>query len=180
MISVDDSAAASTPLVYHDRHARVDRDPDLLAARLAQHYSMIDFGPRPGHERSFLHRSASAAAGDLMITCGYTSSIQGAIGAPEDYAPVNLCSSGSAFYQVERMQLRIDEDCPLFFSPGQEYRYTVDSFNGIVFHLGLNRLRETAAAMAGLGALPLRFGRHLELPRVVVKDGGAGRGCSTY
>lgn len=66
---------AALPLLSHDRTATVDRDAQALAARLAQHYSLLDFGPRLGSERSFLHRSSSARAGDLLLTCGFHQSL---------------------------------------------------------------------------------------------------------
>lgn len=167
-----DPALVAQPLAFHDQQAVVDRDPEVLAARLAQHYSLLDFGPRPGTERSFLHRSVTAAAGDLMLTCGYTSPIRGTIGERQGVGSINVCCLGAASYHVERQELRITERQPLFFAPGQEYRYSVDHFNGLAFHLDLARLTATAAAIAGLGASPRRFQAELEAPRVLAMDAG--------
>ena len=75
MLTPDHATLAAMPLVFHDRRAVVDRDPDALAARLAQHYRLLDFGPRQGLERNFLHRSSSAVAGDLILSCGFSSPI---------------------------------------------------------------------------------------------------------
>jgi AraC-like DNA-binding protein len=167
-----DPALVAQPLAFYDQQAVVDRDPEVLAARLAQHYSLLDFGPRPGTERSFLHRSVTAAAGDLMLTCGYTSPIQGTIGEREGVGSLNLCCLGAATYHIERQEWRITNRQPLFFAPGQEYRYSVDQFNGLAFHLDLARLSATAAAIAGLGASPRRFEAELEAPRVLALEAG--------
>lgn len=172
MIAEFDPAVVAQPLAFHDHEAVVDHDPDVLAARLAQHYSLLDFGPRPGFERSFLHRSVTAAAGSLVLSCGYTSPIQGAIGEREGVGSINLCCLGSVTYHVEGRELRITEQQPLFFAPGQEYRYSVDHFNGLAFHVDLARLRDTAAAIAGLGASPRRFQAELEAPRALLMQGG--------
>jgi len=95
-IPVSDPAVASLPLVFHQGKATVDRDPQVLASRLAQHYSLLDFAPRRGWERNFLHRSSSAAAGDLTLTCGYTSPIQGQIGERTGTGSINICFAGRA------------------------------------------------------------------------------------
>jgi len=163
---------ALLPLLFHDRKATLDRDAQVLASRLAQHYALLDFGPRQGSERSFLHRSSTTQAGDLVLTCGYTTPIQGTIGENSGVASINICCGGASSYQIERQVLQINPQRPLFFSPGQEYSYTVDHFNGTAFHLDLNRLRTTAAAMAGLGVSERRFAPDLERSRALGLDGG--------
>lgn len=164
-----DAALAQLPLPFHDHLAVVDRDPDVLASRLAQHYDLVDFGPRPGTERSFLHRSSSAAAGNLLLTCGYTSPIQGAIGERPGVGAINLCFAGRSRYECSGRSLEIHPSRPLYFSPGHSYRYTVDHFNGMAFHVDLQRLRSTAAAMAGLGVSERRFSADLDQPRVLCR-----------
>jgi len=163
---------ALLPLLFHDRKATLDRDAQVLASRLAQHYALLDFGPRQGSERNFLHRSSTTRAGDPVLTCGYTTPIQGTIGENSGVASINICCGGASSYQIERQVLQINPQRPLFFSPGQEYSYTVDHFNGTAFHLDLNRLRTTAAAMAGLGVSERRFAPDLERPRALGLDGG--------
>lgn len=167
-----ETTIASRPLVFHDQQARVDRDPEVLAARLAQHYALLDFGPRPGFERTFMHRSVTAAAGDLMLTCGYTSPIHGSIGDCSGSGAINFCCSGSAHYQLDGRHLSIDSRQPLFFSPGQAYQYRVDHFNGLAFHVDLHRLTSTASAMAGPGVSSRRFAADLKAARVLGLDGG--------
>lgn len=158
------------PLVFHDRLAAVDRDPQVLADRLAQHYSLLDFGPRLGWERRFLHRSSSAVVGDLILTCGYTSPIQGTIGERRDVASINICFGGCSTYGVDGMPLQITPEQPVFFSPGLEYCYSVDHFNGMAFDLDLRRIRATAAAMAGLGVSEHRFSEDLDRAMVFSAD----------
>lgn len=166
LIPATSSAIASLPLVFHNQRATIDRDPQILASRLAQHYALLDFGPRLGLEKQFLHRSSSAAAGDLLLTCGYTSPIQGMVGENPGVGSLNLCFAGSTTYQVDGLSLQISPEQPLFFAPGQEYRYSVDHFNGMAFHLDLQRLRATAAGMAGLGISERRFSPDLTTARV--------------
>lgn len=166
-----DPDVASLPLVFHEQCASVDRDPQVLASRLAQHYNLVDFGPRLGWERQFLHRSSTAAVGDLLLTCGYTSPIQGAIGENPGIGSINLCFAGGCSYEMGALTLRINPRTPLFFSPGHEYRYLVDHFNGMAFHLDLIRLRSTAAAMAGLGISARRYSADLQAPRVLSVQG---------
>lgn len=168
---ISDSAVAALPLVFHHSSAVIDRDPQALAARLAQHYPLLDFGPRQGWESSFLHRSSSAAAGTLMLTCGYTSPIAGMIGDQSGIGSINLCFAGRARYELEDRTLEITPAKPIFFAPSQSYRYVVDHFNGMAFHVDLQRLRSTAASMAGFGISERRFNPDLESARVVGLQG---------
>lgn len=81
---------------------------------------------------------------------------------------MNLILTGQVCYEAEGKEFLVNEQRPFFFSPGQEYRYSVsDHFNGIVFHIDLQRLRRTAAAMAGLGISERRFGGDLCLVRAL-------------
>jgi AraC-like DNA-binding protein len=160
--------------VFHDRTARIDTDPQALASRLAQHYDLREFAPCNAGGGRFLHRSASAAAGDLTLTCGYTSPIQGAIGERPGCGAINICLAGQATYAVEGRALTIAPQRPLYFAPGQEYGYQTDHFSGMAFQMELARLQATAAAMAGPGVAPGRVGADLQQPRVVEDR----KGCS--
>jgi AraC-like DNA-binding protein len=164
-IPVADPHVASLPLVFHDSSARVDRDPQMLASRLAQHYSMLDFGPRRGWERTFLHRSSSAAAGNLILSCGYLTPIQGAIGERPGSGSINICFAGRCVYHVDGGSQVITPATPLFFAPGHAYNYSVDHFNGVAFDVDLQRLRRTAATMAGFGVSERRFQPDLQMVR---------------
>ena len=172
VIPLSDPAVATRRLLFHDERAVVDRDPQVLASRLAQHYSLLDFGPRPGHESSFMHRSVVAHVGELLLTGGYTSPVQGVMGAMPDVAAVNLCCMGALDYRVDGRNLRITHQRPFFYSMGFEYSYGAEHFNGLVFHLDRQRLTATAAAMAGLGASLRGVCAQLEAPRVLGRDGG--------
>ncbi len=159
----------SEPLVFHDRVAQIDRDPQALAYRLAQHYSVLDFGPRRGHEKEFVHRTSSTSAGDLLLSCGYTTPIQGTIGEREEIGSINLILSGTVLYEVQGQKILVNKHRPFFFSPGQEYKYSISNhFNGVVFHIDMSRLRRTAAAMAGLGVSERRFARELDFARALL------------
>jgi len=155
-------------LLFHNQMAVVDRDPQALAERLSQHYRVLDFAPRQGHEKNFLHRTSTCSAGELLLSCGYTTPIQGTIGEREGVGSINLIISGAVRYESSRNQYPIDPKRPLFFSPGEEYNYTIsDHFNGIVFDVNMQRLRRTAAAMAGLGVSERRFAVDLESMRAI-------------
>jgi AraC-like DNA-binding protein len=169
-------AVASVPLLFHDRRATLDLDPQVLAARLAQHYPLVDFGPRRGFEKSFMHRTSTARVGDLLLSCGYITPIQGAVAENQGVAAINICYAGTASYQVERQVLQINPQRPLFFSPGQDYCYTVDHLNGTAFHADLGRLRATAAAMAGIGVSERRFASDLNCARALSLNGGRTAG----
>ena len=172
MLTPDHATLAAMPLAFHDRRAVVDRDPDALAARLAQHYRLLDFGVRQGWERNFLHRSSSSAAGDLILSCGFSSPIQGSIDEHPGVGSINLCFGGSVRYEVDGRSLQLTEERPVFFTSGHSYRYSVDCFNGIVFYVDLRRLKATAAAMAGFGVSERRFCQDLDRPAVLGVDVG--------
>jgi AraC-like DNA-binding protein len=153
-------------LPFHNNQAQVDKDPQVLAERLALHYDVLDFGPCRGHESSFLHRTSTCKVGDLQLSGGYTTPIQGTIGTPEGKGSVNLILSGWNHYECDGQHLPISPERPLFFSPGQEYRYSIrDHFNGVVFDVDLQRLKRTAAAIAGIGISERRFGSQLDFAR---------------
>ncbi len=173
-VSIASEAAhvAAMPLLFHNELALEDRDPESLAGRLAQHYVLVDFGPRPGYERSFLHRSSTAAAGDLILSCGYLTPIHGAVADREGVGSINLCCYGTSTYHLDGQELHLSPHQPLFFSPGLAYSYSVEHFNGLAFHFDMARLRQTAATIAGLGASPRRFAGRLEAPRLIAMDQG--------
>ena len=138
------------PLLFgNHRVNQVDRDPVHLASRLAQHYNLIDYGPRPGFERQFMHRSFTAAAGSLLVTCGYASPLYGVMGAKDNTGSINLIRSGAVDYKANGKTFAIRPKQPVFFSPTLEYSYCSDHYNGVVFDISISRLRETAAAMLG-------------------------------
>ncbi len=126
-----DPSVAAAPLLFHDGLAQEERDPEMLARCLAEHYPVLDFGPRPGTRRSFLHRFVSAPAGELTLTCGYTSPIHGTIGETPGVGLINFCCVGSSTYTLDGHDLRLSPAQPLMLSPGLEYRYSVDHYNGL-------------------------------------------------
>ncbi|MGL6133597.1 MAG: helix-turn-helix domain-containing protein [Prochlorococcaceae cyanobacterium] len=154
-------------LAFPNRVSHVDRDPQALAARLAQHYAVLDFGPRPGFEADFLHRTTTCAVGDLLISGGYTRPIFGSMGERPGIGSINFIFGGSIDYETSELKMALNSSCPLFFSPGQEYRYIANHYNGVIFHVHLERLRHTAAAIAGLGVSERRFANALSYTRVV-------------
>jgi AraC-like DNA-binding protein len=164
------AAAAALPLLFHDQHTQHDRDPQALAERLAQNHPVLDFAPRHGHEAGFVHRTNTIRAGSLLLTSGYSSPIQGAMGEEKGTAYVNLCLAGSIRYQTQGLSQVIDPSRPLWFSPGSDYRFATDPLSALVMRLDLERLRTTAAAIAGLGVSEQRFASDLELARVLGCD----------
>jgi len=154
-------------LAFRSHICHVDRDPQTLAERLAQHYSVLDFGPRPGFEADFLHCSSSCMAGDLLLTGGYTSPISGTIGERSGIGSINLIFSGSVDYETGGLKMKLNSGRPLFFSPGQEYRFVANDYNGVIFHIDMDRLARTAAAIGGLGMSERRFASDLSFTRVV-------------
>jgi AraC-like DNA-binding protein len=165
------SSSLDSPLIrlpFNNHLALVDRDPQALAQRLAQHYSVLDFGPCRGHESSFLHRTSTCKAGDLLLSGGYTTPIQGTIGANPGTGSINLLISGGVTYECSGRAFPLNPDRPLFFCPGKEYKYTInDHFNGVVFDINLQRLKQTAAAIAGIGISERRFAGQLDFERTI-------------
>ncbi len=101
-----------------------------------------------------------------MLSCGYTTPISGTIGEREGVGSINLIFSGAARFGSGQQELLINEQRPLFFSPGQEYTYLIDHhFNDVVFHVDLKRLKQTAAAIAGLGISERRFAPNFDYVR---------------
>lgn len=155
-------------LAFNNHLARVDQDPQALAERLAQHYSVLDFGPCRGHEAGFMHRTSTCKVGDLLLSGGYTTPIRGIIGNREGYGSVNLILSGEANYECDGQNLPANAERPLFFSPGKEYKYTIkDHFNGVAFDIDLQRLKQTAAAISGIGISERRFASQLDFSRAI-------------
>jgi AraC-like DNA-binding protein len=155
-------------LPFNNHLVHTDRDPQALANRLALHYEVLDFGPCRGHESSFMHRTSTCQAGELTLSGGYTTPVQGTIGSREGIGSVNLILSGEIHYECGGQIFPVNAKRPLFFSPGNEYKYTIkDHFNGVVFDVDLERLKRTAAAIAGIGISERRFTSQLDFDRVI-------------
>jgi hypothetical protein len=123
------------PLPFRNRQTQLDRDPQALAERLAQNHPLVAFAPRRGHEAGFVQRTNSLRAGSLLLTHGYTSPIEGALGEERGIAYVNLCLAGSIRYRTQGLSQAIHPEQPLWFCPGAEYRYTTDLLNALVMRL---------------------------------------------
>jgi AraC-like DNA-binding protein len=155
-------------LPFNNHLAQIDRDPQALANRLALHYEVLDFGPCRGHESTFMHRTSTCKAGGLTLSGGYSTPVRGKIGAREGIGSVNLILSGGINYACGQQNLAVNPKCPFFFSPGHEYKYTIrDHFNGVVFDIDLERVKRTAAAIAGIGISERRFTSQLNYERVI-------------
>lgn len=158
---------AHLPLVFHDHHAVVDRDPQGLANKLNQHFPVLEFAPRLPDTNPFLHRASTATIGELSLTSGYTSPIIGCIGDNPGIGAINICYSGASSYEVDGHRYDIHSEAPLYFNPGFEYRYATDHYNGLVLHVDLQRLQNTAACIGGVGLSGRRFASDLQHPQVL-------------
>jgi AraC-like DNA-binding protein len=163
------------PLVFHDQQAVVDLDPQGLATKLAQHFPIQEFAPRLTPATPFLHRASTATAGELTLTSGYTSPIQGCIGENPGLGAINICYGGGATYDVGRQQYSIHAEAPLYFNPGFAYNFSTDHYNGLVLHVDLNRLHNTAAAIGGVGVSARRFAADLQRPQALARAEGRQR-----
>ncbi|MEX0588225.1 MAG: AraC family transcriptional regulator [Cyanobium sp.] len=169
------NSVAHLPLVFHNQHAVVDRDPQALATKLAQHFHLLEFAPRDPQANPFLHRASTIQVGDLSLTAGYTSPIHGCIGDNPGVGAINICYAGSASYEVDGRNHVIHGDAPLYFNPGFEYTYSTDHYNGLVLHVDLQRLQNTAAAIGGVGISGRRYAPDLQRPQVLaLTDGRQG------
>jgi hypothetical protein len=155
------------PLVFHDQQAVVDLDPQALATKLAQHFPLQDFAPRNPLLNPFRHRASTAVAGDLTLTCGYTSPIHGCIGDNPGVGAINICYQGESSYGVDGNTFQIHAEAPLYFHPGFSYTYASGHYNGLVLHVDLQRLQDTAAAIGGMGLSGRRFAPDLHRPQVL-------------
>jgi hypothetical protein len=149
-------------LAFHDRLAQVDEDPQVLANRVAQHCFLRDFGPRPGTEKRFLHRTSSCQAGELLLSGGYSSPLTGKTGGWDGVGQIEFILDGEILYGHEGHEILVNQQRPLSFSPGDEYTYKIErSVNGFIFHVNMQSGLQTAAAIAGMGsrngALPDRL-----------------------
>ena len=61
----------------------------------------------------------------------------------------------------------IHAEAPLYFNPGFSYNYTTGHYNGLVLHVDLQRLQDTAAAIGGMGLSGRRFAPNLQRPQVL-------------
>ncbi|MEX0588253.1 MAG: helix-turn-helix domain-containing protein [Cyanobium sp.] len=169
------SSVAHLPLVFHNQHAVVDGDPQGLANKLAQHFPVRELAPRDPQTNPFLHRASTILAGDLTLTAGYTSPIHGWIGDNPGVGAINICYFGSAAYRVDGQKHVIHGEAPLYFNPGFEYKYSTGHYNGLVLHVDLQRLQNTAAAIGGVGISVRRYAPDLLRPQVLaVADGRQG------
>lgn len=164
------AAGVDQPLLFRNHHSQRDRDPQALAERLALSHPVLDLAPRRGHTTGFVHRTNTIQAGSLLLTSGYCSPIEGAMGGERGNAYVNFCLAGSIRYRTQGLHQSIDPLRPLWFSPGASYRYSTDHLHALVMRLDLERLKTTAGAIAGLGVAEQRFANNLDVARVLGRE----------
>lgn len=165
-------AIESQPLLFgNSLNICIDKDPDILAQRLSQHYKLLDYGPRPGYQGKFLHRSFTAFAGDLAVTCGYASPLLGRMGQMQDRGSINLMRLGAVTYTAAGHEYHLNPKRPLFFGPILEYNYQSDHYNGVVFDISISRLRSTISAMLGVDLLSKQIVTELSCFKTVAMDG---------
>jgi len=163
----DLSSVAKLPLVFHNHQAVVDRIPRLWPTNSTSTSPCLSLPPRLPESSPFLHRASTATVGTLTLTSGYTCPIIGTIGENPGIGAINICYSGAATYEVDGRGYSIHGEAPLYFNPGLEYRYATDHYNGLVLHVDLQRLQNTAATIAGVGRSGRRFAPDLQRPQVL-------------
>jgi AraC-like DNA-binding protein len=167
------SIHGSQPLLFgNDLGVQVDRDSTGLAERLAQHYKILDFGPNSGHERSFLHRSFTAQANGLVVSCGYSTPVSGRVGQKPGCGSVNLVLSGSNTYEADGREYRVAPGQPFFYGPTHDYSYVTNHYNGVVFDIDVSRLKTTAASMLGMRVPSHHLVTALSEFKTLTMDGG--------
>lgn len=163
----------SPPLLFGNHlGVRVDRDPTTLAERLAQHYKILDFGPQPGHERAFFHRSLTTQNNGLVVSCGYSTPVFGRVGQIPGRGSINLILSGSITYQADGHDYRLEPGQPFFYGPTHDYSYFCNDYNGVVFDIDISRLKATAATMLGMRVPSHRLVTALSEFKTLTMDGG--------
>jgi AraC-like DNA-binding protein len=68
---------------------------------------------------------------------------------------------------VDGNTFQIHAEAPLYFNPGFSYTYASGHYNGLVLHVDLQRLQDTAAAIGGMGLSGRRFAPDLQRPQVL-------------
>ena len=163
----------SQPLLFgNDLGVQIDRDPNRLAERLAQHYKILDFGPQSGHERTFLHRSLTTQTNGLVVSCGYSTPVYGRVGQKPGCGSINLILSGAITYRTEGRDYHVARDQPLFYGPTLDYSYSCNDYNGAVFDIEISKLQNTAAAMLGMQVPTPRLITALSEFKTLAMDGG--------
>lgn len=163
----------SQRLLFGDHSGvQLDRDPTRLAERLAQHYTILDFGPQPGHERSFVHRSLTTQANGLVVSCGYSTPVYGRVGQSPGRGSINLILSGSITYRADGREYRVNPSQPFFYGPALDYSYTCNHYNGVVFDIEISRLKATVASMLGMRVPSHQLITALSEFKTLAMDGG--------
>lgn len=163
----------SQPLLFgNGLGVQIDRDSTSLAERLSQHYKILDFGPQPGHERNFLHRSFTTQANGLVVSCGYSTPVYGRVGQNPGCGSINLILSGSISYRAEGREYHVASGQPFFYGPTLDYSYTCNHYNGVVFDIEISKLQNTAAAMLGMQVPSHRLITALCEFQTLTMDGG--------
>lgn len=159
----------SQPLLLGNKLGiQVNRDPTRLAERLAQHYIMLDFAPKG----EFVHRTFTAHANGLMVTCGAVTALQGRTGRVPGRCSVNLVLTGSNLYRADGHDFKIGPQRPLLYGPNHDYSYVTSGYNGVVFDISHDQLLSTAAAMAGTPKASNSIASSLNQFKTLGLDGG--------
>jgi len=141
------TAFTPPPLAFGHHQARMDHDPDRLAAQIARAVPFRDLTPLHA-EQPFTHRASVVRAGQLEITAAAHSPLRGANHA-QAKAAFTLPFVGKKHVQINGRSCWTRAGHNALLLPGEAFTQVTSRYSGVVFSVCPKAIAEAATTMAG-------------------------------
>lgn len=147
----------ATKLLFNDSSATVSTDVAALEDMLVKQFLFKEFTAASPGSRSFRHRAATVSSGDLLITAMASTPFYVVNSAQEGRAWINLLTDGSGTYTFGDTRITLSAEAPIVAAPCIDQSLCTSDIAGVTFSYDIARMKQTAAAMGGLGFSERRF-----------------------
>lgn len=162
----------SRPLLFRPDLAITNTNVDALAELLSTGMNLCDFdhiGPRD----QVLYRACTTTVGEMVISTGFHSPMH-IVTEETTRATVILALGGETLYTYEDgATVHFGQLNDLAYLPGRPFVERTDWISGVLFSIDVDRLIQTATAMAGFHGNMQQIRRRLQTPQLIRPQSGS-------
>ncbi|MEB3182865.1 MAG: AraC family transcriptional regulator [Cyanobacteriota bacterium] len=156
----------SRPLLFRSDLAITDTCVEALAQKLSLGMNLRDFdhvGPRD----EVLYRASTVSVGEMIISTGFHSPMRVVTDATPRATVILALGGETDYIYDDGDRLRFGQFNDLAYLPGRAFVEHASWISGVLFSVDVERLTQTATAMAGFRAGTRLIRQRLEQPQLV-------------